>query len=76
MSLAVQFEPAVEVQPAAGLPAAARILAETYPQIVDFDASGMTIEEVHYFLGESAAVAFFQFLVLTRQCKAAVGIRR
>jgi hypothetical protein len=60
MSLVQQLEPAAEVQPAAGLPAAARILAEAYPQIVDFDPCGMTIEEVHYFLGESAAVAFFQ----------------
>ncbi|AOY70856.1 hypothetical protein ARZXY2_1303 [Arthrobacter sp. ZXY-2] len=76
MSLVQQLEPAAEVQPAAGLPGAARILAEAYPQIVDFDPSGMTIEEVHYFLGESAAVAFFQFLVLTKRCKAAVGIRR
>lgn len=76
MSVVQQLEPVADVQPAAGLPGAARILAETYPQIVDFDPCGMTIEEVHYFLGESAAVAFFQFLALTQRCKAAVGIRR
>ncbi|MDO5865196.1 MULTISPECIES: hypothetical protein [Paenarthrobacter] len=52
------------VPPAAELPAAARILAETYPQIVDFDSTGMSVEEVHYFLGESAAIAYFQYRFL------------
>jgi hypothetical protein len=53
--------------PASGIPAAARILAEVYPQIVEFDATGMTAEEVHYFLGESAGVAYFQYQVLIRR---------
>ncbi|QOT16695.1 hypothetical protein [Paenarthrobacter sp. YJN-5] len=54
------------VPPAAELPAAARILAETYPQIVDFDSTGMSVEEVHYFLGESAAIAYFQYRSLLK----------
>ncbi|MDP9904694.1 hypothetical protein [Arthrobacter bambusae] len=52
--------------PVSGKTAAARILAERFPQIVDFDAAGMTTEEIHYFLGESAGVAFFQFRALER----------
>lgn len=59
--------PASVDAPAFELPAAARILAREFPQIVDFDATGMTAEEVHYFLGESAAVAYFQYQVLTKQ---------
>ena len=52
---------------AAEIPAAARILAAAFPQIAGFDATGMTTEEVHYFLGESAGVAYFQYQVLTQQ---------
>lgn len=44
---------------------AARILAQQYPQIVGFDATGMTQEQVHYFLGEDAAIARDQYLNLT-----------
>lgn len=40
--------------------AAARILTQAFPQIATFDATGMTTEQVHYFLGESAGVAFYQ----------------
>ena len=40
---------------------AAEILANVYPQIVDFDAKGMTSEQIHYFLGEDAGVAYFQY---------------
>lgn len=47
--------------------AAARILTQAYPQIATFDATGLTTEEVHYFLGESAAVAFYQYRTLTGQ---------
>ncbi|WP_171041316.1 hypothetical protein [Sinomonas susongensis] len=43
---------------------AAEILAAEFPQIVDFDATGMTTEQVHYFLGESAGVAFYQYQTL------------
>lgn len=43
----------------------AKVLAETFPQIVNFDATGMTAEQVHYFLGESAAIARIQYLALT-----------
>lgn len=47
------------------IPAPARILAEKYPQIVNFDATGLTAEEVHYFLGgESPGIAYFQYQVL------------
>jgi hypothetical protein len=45
---------------------AAEVLAAEFPGIVDFEAAGMTPEEVHYFLGESAAVAFFQYQSLMR----------
>lgn len=45
---------------------AAEILAATFPQIVGFDPKGLTSEEVHYFLGESAAVAYYQYRNLTR----------
>jgi hypothetical protein len=45
---------------------AARIIADQYPQIVDFDATGLTSEEVHYFLGEQAGVAFYQYQFLTQ----------
>jgi hypothetical protein len=47
------------------MPRAAEILAETFPQIVGFDATGLTCEQVHYFLGESAGVAYFQYKFLT-----------
>lgn len=53
--------------PLSELPPAARILAEVFPQIVDFDSTGMTSEEVHYFLGESAGVAYYQYQVLASQ---------
>lgn len=53
--------------PLSELPPAARILAELFPQIVDFDSTGMTSEEVHYFLGESAGVAYYQYQVLVNQ---------
>lgn len=39
---------------------AARILCDAFPGIERFDAKGMTAEQVHYFLGESAGVAYFQ----------------
>jgi hypothetical protein len=46
---------------------AAEILATVYPQIVGFDATGLTTEERHYFLGgEAAGVAYEQYLVLTK----------
>lgn len=44
---------------------AAEILAQAYPQIVSFNATGLTTEQVHYFLGESAAVAYYQYQTLT-----------
>jgi hypothetical protein len=44
---------------------AAEILATVYPQIVDFDATGMTAEQVHYYLGENAGVAYYQYRNLT-----------
>lgn len=44
---------------------AAEILAQAYPQIVGFDATGLTAQEVHYFLGESAGVAYYQYQNLT-----------
>ncbi|MFE4834512.1 hypothetical protein ACFRAU_07500 [Arthrobacter sp. NPDC056691] len=50
--------------PASDIPPAARLLAEAFPQIVGFDATGMTAEEIHYFLGESAGVAYCQYQVL------------
>ena len=46
-------------------PKAARILADAFPQIVGFNDHGMTAEQVHYFLGESAAVALGQYRRLT-----------
>ena len=45
--------------------AAAVLLADAFPQIVGFDDRGMTAEQVHYFLGESAAVALGQYRHLT-----------
>jgi hypothetical protein len=44
---------------------AAEILATVYPQIVGFDATGMTAEQVHYYLGEDAGVAYYQYRNLT-----------
>ena len=44
---------------------AARILADAFPQIVGFNDQGMTAEQVHYFLGEPAAVALGQYRALT-----------
>lgn len=55
------------VPPVTKVPPAARILAEVFPEIVGFDATGMTSEEVHYFLGESAGVAYYQYQVLVSQ---------
>jgi hypothetical protein len=45
---------------------AARIIADQYPQVVGFDATGLTAEQVHYFLGEAAGVAFYQYQFLTQ----------
>lgn len=44
---------------------AAEILAQAYPQIVGFNADGLTAEQVHYYLGESAGVAYYQYQNLT-----------
>lgn len=41
--------------------AAARILLREFPQIEHFDDTGLTTEQVHYFLGESAAIAYYTF---------------
>jgi hypothetical protein len=49
---------------------AAEILAEAYPQIVDFDGTGLTAEQIHYYLGEDAAVAWYQYQTLTGKDKA------
>ena len=46
---------------------AARLLEEAFPQIVGFDATGLTEEQIHYFLGESAAIARHQYLTLKGQ---------
>lgn len=48
-------------------PVAAAILADTYPAIVGFDDTGMTTEQVHWHLGESAAVAYYQYQHLTER---------
>lgn len=39
-------------------------LLRAFPQIEHFDGTGMTAEEVHYFLGEAAGVAYFQYKFL------------
>lgn len=43
---------------------AAEILVQSFPSIRDFDATGMTAEQVHYFLGEDAGVAYFTLQTL------------
>ncbi|MBT8163207.1 MULTISPECIES: hypothetical protein [Arthrobacter] len=43
---------------------AARILMEAFPAIATFDAVGLTAEQIHYYLGESAGVAYFQLQAL------------
>ena len=37
---------------------------EAFPAITTFDAAGLTAEQIHYYLGESAGVAYFQLQAL------------